>query len=356
MAKRHDENWKGELKKIIDKHNGQHAKRDKVVSHSTRDARADFLFSFFRLLRRMGLAVMPRNLGERQIRLAVEYWTADPKFASYLKEHHINLEPLATPLSPAYIQQQLSFLRTFAGWIGKPGLVKSAKAYAPADLVTRALCATRDRTFSGNGVDKAAVLAEVAARDEYVGVQLEVLAAFGLRRKEAVSFCPHLAEVPAHALPGSAENVSYVAFLRIKRGTKGGRVRYIAIRTEEQRVALAKAKALARHHGHIGQPGLTLKQALRRFSDVMRAVGVTLRSLGVTAHGLRHEFAADLYFEIAEVQPPVRGGVIDKHTMNAAYLEVARQLGHGRPHVSGAYLGARTNKPNSEAVDSTQTS
>jgi integrase len=344
MAKRHDENWKGELKEILDKNNGRHATRDKLIGHSTRDSRGNGLFRMFGLLRRIGLRVMPRNLGERHIRALVAYWTADLEFASELKERNVDLEPLTTPLSAAYIQQQLSFLRTFAGWIGKPGLVKSAKAYAPAELVTRQLAATRDRTFSGNGVDKAAVLAEVAAYDEYVGVQLEVMVAFGLRLKEAVMFNPHISEVPAHALPASAADTSYLAFLRIKRGTKGGRLRYTAIRNEAQRVALDRAKALARHHGHIGRPGLTLKQALRRFSDVLRAVGVTRRDRGVTPHGLRHEFAADLFFENAKVEPPIRGGAVDAHTMNAAYLEVARQLGHGRPNISTAYLGRRRAK------------
>jgi len=195
------------------------------------------------------------------------------------------------------------------------------------------------------------VLEKVTAYDEYVGVQLEVMIAFGLRRKEAVMFDPRLAEVPAHALPASAGDTPYLAFLRIKRGTKGGRLRFTAIRNEDQRVALAKAKALARHHGHIGRPGLTLKQALRRFSDVLRAVGVTRRELGVTPHGLRHDFAADLYLEIAKVEPPIRGGSIDAHTMNTAYLEVARQLGHGRPGISGAYLGTRKKPRESDDAD-----
>ncbi len=339
-AKQH-ENWKGELKEILDEHNGQHATRKKVVSHGTRDSRGNGLFRMFKLLRLMGMGAMPRNLGERHVRALVSYWIAEPEFAEELKKRNLKLQPRTQPLSAPYIQQQLSFLRTFAGWIGKPGLVKSAEAYAPAELVQRTLCATRDRTFSGNGVDKAAVLEKVAAYDEYVGVQLEVMLAFGLRRKESVMFDPRAAEVPAHALPASADDTPYLAFLRIKRGTKGGRLRFTAIRNEEQRVALARAKAIARHHGHIGRPGLSLEQALKRFSDVMRAVGVTRRGLGVTPHGLRHEFAADLYLDIAKVEPPIRGGTVDAHTMNAAYLEVAVQLGHGRPAVSGAYLGSR---------------
>lgn len=157
-------------------------------------------------------------------------------------------------------------------------------------------------------------------------------------------FCPHLAEVPAYALPERQRAERYVAFLRVHRGTKGGRLRYAAVRTEGQRLALEAARALARHDGgHIGHPGLTLKQSLDLFSNVVRAVGLTKKDLGVTPHGLRHQFAGDLFFEIAHVEPPVRGGEAsfpDRAMMEDAYRQVAQQLGHNRPHISSAYLGS----------------
>ncbi|WP_395398818.1 hypothetical protein ACHMW6_18610 [Pseudoduganella sp. UC29_106] len=73
----------------------------------------------------------------------------------------------------------------------------------------------------------------------------------------------------------------------------------------------------------------------------MRQVGLTKKELGVTPHGLRHQFAGDLYFDIARVKAPVRGGevVIDRAVMLDAYRQVARQLGHNRPQISNAYLG-----------------
>jgi integrase len=170
--------------------------------------------------------------------------------------------------------------------------------------------------------------------------------AFGLRRKEAVMFVPRLAEVPAHALPASAAPGTYLAFLRIKRGTKGGRVRYTAIRNPAQSRALAAALDAAPNGRHIGYPGLSLKQALRRFSNTLHRAGVSRRELGVTGHGLRHQFAADLYVELTDFEPPVRGGeVIDPATMEAAYLAVAVALGHGRPQIAGAYLGRRDGRP-----------
>jgi integrase len=67
-----------------------------------------------------------------------------------------------------------------------------------------------------------------------------------------------------------------------------------------------------------------------------------VRNWGVTPHGLRHQFAGDLYFEITTVEPLVRGGraPLDAAAMQAAYLEVARQLGHSRPGISNTYLGS----------------
>jgi hypothetical protein len=239
----------------------------------------------------------------------------------------------------------LSFLRALCDWIGKPGMVLPAKSYVsdPA-LVSRSTNAVRDRTWSGAQVDVEAVLAKVTQADPVVGLQLEVMLRFALRRKEAVMFCPALAEVPAHALPAGASPGDYLAFLRVKRGTKGGRVRYTAIRNDRQRQVLERALAAAPRPGmHIGRPGQSLKQALDRFSNVLRRCGVSRRQLGVTAHGLRHDFAADLYFELTDMPAPIKGSPanIDPAVMSAAYLEGARQLGHGRPRITGAYLGGR---------------
>ena len=158
-------------------------------------------------------------------------------------------------------------------------------------------------------------------------------------------FRPGLAEVPAEALPANAgDDQRYIAFLRVKRGSKGGRLPYVAIRTDFQRAVLERALACAGSaSGHIGIPGLSLKQALDRYSYVLRRAGVTKKMLGVTGHGLRHQFLGQLYYELTGVAPPVAGEQLsDADRMRAAYLEVARQMGHGRPQISEAYLGGRT--------------
>jgi len=328
--------WREQLAAIIDQRNEMHACRNKVVSHSTRAARRQALFRMFALLRRLGFTTAPDNLGERHVAALVRYWCAAPGQGTPVR-------PQAC--SATYIQQQLSILRVYAGWIGKPGLVRAAEAYAgdPA-LVARSYPAKRDRSWDGNGVDTQALIDQVAALDHHVGVQLRLMLAFGMRRKEAVMFWPHVAEVPSYALPGGQPAaLRWVSFLRIKRGTKGGRLRYTAVRSDAQRQALDEARELVTtRHGHVGCPGLSLKQSLDRFSNVVRGAGMTRHELGVTAHGLRHQFANDLYFEIARVRSPVRGGdpALDPVVRRDAYRQVAEQLGHHRPQISTAYLGS----------------
>lgn len=338
--------WKRQLQDLIDTNNERHSTRGKSVGHKTQNERAASLFRSFKRLREMGFKIEdPAHLGGRHIEALMRDWTADPTLKVELASHGVRYEPRDEPLSPAYIQQQLSFLRVFSEWIGKPGLVLPADAYVARHLVTRQTTAQRDRSWTGNAVDPTEVLEQVASRCPRTALILEVMLAFGLRRKEAVMFVPTLAEVPAHALPASLDPGPYLAFLRIKRGTKGGRLRYTAIRHPSQERALARALEVAPNGGHIGYPGLSLKQALRRFSNTLYRAGVNMKTLGVTGHGLRHQFATDLYVELAEVAPPVRGGgPVAAETMRAAYLTVAEQLGHGRPQIAGAYLGRRDNR------------
>lgn len=349
--------WKGDLQRLIERHNGRHAVQGKTVSHSTQAARAGGLFRIFKLLRSAGFKIGPSGLGGRHIEFLMGYWTVDPAIEPALRLRGSTLVLRTTPLSAGYIQQQLSFLRALSDWIEKPGLVKPAQSYGcdPA-LLVRTSNATRDRTWSGANVDVGKIVEEVGQVDAVVQLQLELILAFGLRRKEAVMFCPTLAEVPVFALPAGASNERYLAFVRVKRGTKGGRVRYTAIRNDYQRDVLRRALAAApRRSAHVGRPGMSLKQALDRFSNVLRRCGVTQRALGVTAHGLRHEFASDLFYELTHVPPPIRGGMpgLDPAVMEHAYREVAQQLGHGRPRIAGAYLGGQRPLPKQSGDSST---
>lgn len=128
---------------------------------------------------------------------------------------------------------------------------------------------------------------------------------FGLRKIDVVIFSPHMAEVPEYAVPASCAAINrYVSFLHIKRGTKGGRLHFAAIRMQAQRHAIAIAQAIARFpHSDFGRRGLSLKQSLDLFSNVARTGGLTTKTLGVTPHELRHESRATFTSTLPNCSP-----------------------------------------------------
>jgi hypothetical protein len=322
--------WRKELQHLLKQHNERQSLRGKAVNHRTQKARADGLCRILKLLRDSGYLVGPSSLGGSHIEFLMHYWTADPRAMDGLRVRGSRLPMLQQPFSASYIQQQLSFLRALCAWTGKRGLVLPARRYVDdAALVSRARGASPDRSTVSNQVDRTTMLDKVAQADPVVGLQLDVLLAFGLQRSEAVAFCPTLAEVPPHALPAGAGNGDYLAFVRATRGRPTGRVRLTAIRTDEQRAVFERAKAAApRPSMHIGRPGLSLKQAKVRFSNVLRRCGVSLHGLGVTAHALRQEFSSDLYFKLRTLPDPMSGGPLrtDPSAMESVYVEVGRQL------------------------------
>jgi len=337
-------NWKRQLQDKINEHNNQHGQKPKGVSNKTMHERACSLFRSFTLLRRLGYQIDPANLAGRHVQMLVDYWSGNARIAERCRQRGV--EMLERAHSTGYIEQQLSFLRVYSdSWIGKPGMVHPLAAYVddPARF-KRSYVAKEDRSWEGNAVEFQSVVETVAAIDARVGAQLALLLAFGLRRKEAVMFMPHSAVVSAESVPTSQQaSDRYAVFLRVKRGTKGGRLRFVAVRNNEQRKALDLALQFAPHSSsHLGHPGLSLKQSLKRFDNVMQKAGVTRKQLGVTAHGLRHQFAQEFHVELTDVQAPVRGGDVcaDPETLKAALVEIARQLGHNRPTITSAYLGS----------------
>ena len=322
--------WKQELQRLLDKHNDMPSLNGKTLNHNTQRARSDRLFYIFTLLRRAGYMVGPFSLGGNHIEFLMHYWTADPRAMETLCLHHKSLPMRQEPFSASYIQQQLSFLRALCEWTGKRGLVLPARRYVrdPA-LVTSAKHAAHHSADPERTENRRAMLDKVASADPVVGLQLEVLLAFGLQRRDAVVFCPTLAIVPPHALPVGAGEGDYLAFVRPKRGNSRVRVRLVPIHNSERRAVLERALAAAPQSGsHIGRPGLDPKQAKIRFDNVLRRCGVSLTALGVTSCGRRKEFAADISLLLRTMPLKVQRIPLgtDRTAMEAIYLEVARLL------------------------------
>jgi integrase len=193
--------------------------------------------------------------------------------------------------------------------------------------------------LAAQGVDAPEIVARVSAIDLFIAAMVDIIFHFGLRKKEAAMLAPHWAVVPASMVP--IANASAEFYLMVIDGTKGGRGRFVPIDTDAKRRAIERAQKVAVHrYSPLGRPGHSLKQTLDRFSYVMRKVGVTKDQLKITIHGLRHQFANDLYFALTDIPSSVRGGVptdLQRHV--GACLEIARQLGHERTQISSAYLG-----------------
>ena len=315
------------LEVLIQLFNAQHTAKQKSVSFKTRHERANFLRRFFRVLqKRGGLARLPdpRNLNHRHIEAMVQLWKEDK-------------------LAAGTIQTYLSFLRGFAIWIGKRGLVKRPEDYGLAvDEYQRHQASNADKSWSGNHVDVQATLAGIAQYDKHVGAMMALIRAFGLRKKEAVMLRPFLCVVPFEGTGLPPDGKQANRYLAIVAGSKGGRQRYIPLNTPERIAAVEQAqRTVARRDCHMGQPGYSLKQSLRRFTYVMEKFGVTQKSLGVTAHGLRHEALIAQYEALTGLPAPVRGGKPPpKPIESAARGEVAVLAGHNRARSSSAYLGS----------------
>lgn len=242
----------------------------------------------------------------------------------------------AQGLANSTLATYVSHLRTFAVWIGKRELHAVIDRYCAAHpgLVYRRAATDRDKSEKGAGVEFVEIYRRaMEVENEHYSCQLLLIAAFGLRVREAWLFRPHLAI-------GSDGRVS------VGWGTKGGRPRKLPIPlTRTQRLALDRAQTLVLDRcGSMVPPGYArLEEWSREFYRLNRQIGLTKDQLGATTHSLRHGFLLDLYAELAGIQPPVRSGADTPSSAardRAVRKVVAECAGHSRLQVSSAYLGA----------------
>src|SRR5262249_52597535 len=95
--------------------------------------------------------------------------------------------------------------------------------------------------------------------------------------------------------------------------------------------------------GSMCPPGKSVAQAKRRVYYVAGdKLGIKRTALGVTPHGLRHEYANDLYEAVSGERSPVRGGaILDRAVDMRARKAVTQDLGHSRLSITPAYIGPR---------------
>jgi len=163
-------------------------------------------------------------------------------------------------------------------------------------------------------------------RDPYVRMSLELQQAFGLRREEAIKFMPSYADQGDHLILKPS-------------WTKGGKVRAIPIRTEDQRIVLDRAHKLAGKGSFI--------PSHRNYVQQLRVYeGHTLRAGLSKMHGLRHAYAQQRYEELTGWKSPAADGLPSKTLTREqqdrgrqARLIISRELGHEREQITSVYLG-----------------
>jgi len=237
-----------------------------------------------------------------------------PKHVDALVKHW-----LAQGLKPGTIKNRMAAIRWWARKVDRNRSVAATNDHY--GIPTRQLVAT---------VSKARTLADTdlgKITDAHVRLSLELQAAFGLRREEAIKFRP------AYADRGDR--------LVLKPSwTKGGKARSIPIRTEEQREVLKRVWALA-GKGSLIPADKTYIQQLRVYTRQLTNAGLS------KMHGLRHAYAQSRYLELTGWACPVAGGPARKAMTrsqrdqdSAARLTISRELGHEREAIVSIYIGS----------------
>jgi hypothetical protein len=238
--------WEAQLEEFIKENNWRHATKPKGVASKTQDDRATFLFSVFKTLYHADppYDVEPRNFADKHVRYLVARW-------------------VDRGLSPGTLQVYMSYLRAYCEWIRHPGMILPLEHYVPDPALAKRSCVARkDKSWIAHGVVPEDKLAEIRAYDVRGACWLRNGLAHGARLKEILMMRPHLAEVSGQlflADDNRAKNLE--PYLELRRGTKGGRTRWVPIDTPERRAALEEAKRLVRSEaGHFGDSTKSLAQ------------------------------------------------------------------------------------------------
>ena len=290
-------------------------KQNRRLGNGTVKARAYVCHQFLETVRLAGFAIKNiLNIDQRHIASAVASW-------------------VEAGLAASTIQTRMSILRWLAAAVGKKGLIMDPSYYGVGETaISRVYVAQNDKSWSAHDVLSAEKVTEAMAIDPWVGHQLDLMRVFGLRINESIMLRPHIAD------QGN--------MLRVEEGTKGGRTRNVPIRSDEQRRVLDSAKVLASRssRGSMCPPSLKVAQAKNRIYYVAgKRLGIRKADLGVTPHGLRHEYANDLYEEVSGIPSAVRGGssILDRAADEKARHQVTQDLGHARLSITAAYTGPR---------------
>lgn len=171
--------------------------------------------------------------------------------------------------------------------------------------------------------------------DPFIRMSLQLQAAFGLRREEALKFMPSWADKGnSIVLKGS--------------WCKGGQQREIPITNQFQRDTLDKARKLV-GFGSMIPYNRSYSQQLKLYESQCSRAGLS------KMHGLRHKYAQERYFQLTSSLAPADGGITKEQVLSSslsdtdkkswialdhhARLIISTELGHHRESITAVYLG-----------------
>lgn len=284
----------------------------KPLSVKTQSFRLRTLCRSFVELRQIGFALQtPYALREKHIEGLVTLWHKEGQ-------------------SPGTIENKLTYFRAFTKWINKPTVVKTMAEYIDPDEhnFRRSSVATKDKSWEGKGIDAVAILEEIVKTEPVVAVQMKLQVAFGLRVEESFLLRPK-------------DAVRKDGKLNVVHGTKGGRARVVPMEFKMD-VLLEAAQLSNRSTGSTIPDGYTKTQWRDHFYTVLKRHGVTKAGLGVTCHGLRHQFLQQMFEKYAGVPAPIKRS--DQRADPALHREamqaVVEAAGHSKAQKAGAYLSS----------------
>jgi len=282
---------------------------------------------FVKLLRELGNGVAKwSNITNKHVAAAVARWQAGG-------------------LSPGTIKNNLAGVRTVCAAYGNEGIAQANAVFGIGRRlyitnVNRAVadvefeCVTGHLRASGN------------PQSDRVALMLGFQREFGMRLEESMKFNP-LRDVGGN-------------LVHIHVGTKGGRPRWLVIRTAGQRELLEAARASGFYrdlrHGII--PERCREEQWRGFVyRAVRQASLDTGGSGLRMHGLRHAYAHERYEELTGFLPPCRFNARDEFYAAAenaagpswrkrdelARCTIREELGHSpdRVDIDAQYLGKR---------------
>lgn len=306
-------------------HNSTHSKRRKAVSYKTMQNRAYEIKQAGWLLIRRGLdekciitgramrIMLPTNFSKRHIIKLTRTWEANPA------------------LSAATIVEKKSILSVFMRWLGKERLMKQIEPhefFATPELIKRVAVSNRDKSWLDADVD--AMIKSVEKENRYLARQLRLSQHFGLRVKESMMFRPR-------------QDIDLdLNIIHVRHGAKNGHKRTIQITTPEQIEILKDSIDNCSGNKQSMMPILAKLTAWRsHYYYVLNKHGIK-RSNGIVPHGLRHEYAQNLYLQKTGQLPKSVTGlkpITDPFRDQVARLFISEQLGHSRASISSTYIG-----------------